>query len=592
MVGRDRQLAAVTGAWTRVRATGAGHAVVITGDPGTGKTALVESALDAARPATVLRGRARTIGPAPYDWLASALDGHDLDGLPASPQALAWLTQRPSGQRVAPGTLLRAAVDVVRHRVGDGPGVLVVEDLHDLDPASLDLVAELATADNLPALILITSRPPKGHASKVLARLSAATRCHLGPLTPADTAELLGATREYTPETVMRVHHRTGGNPRWLSELMTAVDSGELASPTAPLPAYLAALAAEEGGEAPIVAEARGDRPGQKSPKAAALDAFARGHYTRALAAVRRWHDATTGAERVEALRVRADLCVHHGRADVQHRLLEAIAPRVPPQGRVAYLTSLGLAALAAERPAEAVGWAEQALDLAPEPEPDALTVLGRATPDPERGAALLSAARRYAAARRDPIAFGRAVVALAVVRASGKDAHRVLEEAAATLDRHGLTARGGPLVTAAVLASLTEDPLAAEERATARLPIETDPAERALLTAIAGRLAFARGDHDKAARMRERLAGSTMDQPRVRREAQALDGLFADPLTAREREVVRCLTEGLTNQQIATRLGISVRTVTVHVSNLLRKTGTASRTEAALWAVHQGLHT
>jgi DNA-binding NarL/FixJ family response regulator len=41
-----------------------------------------------------------------------------------------------------------------------------------------------------------------------------------------------------------------------------------------------------------------------------------------------------------------------------------------------------------------------------------------------------------------------------------------------------------------------------------------------------------------------------------------------------------------MSNQQVARSLGISIRTVTVHVSNLLRKTGAASRTEAALWAV------
>jgi DNA-binding NarL/FixJ family response regulator len=45
-----------------------------------------------------------------------------------------------------------------------------------------------------------------------------------------------------------------------------------------------------------------------------------------------------------------------------------------------------------------------------------------------------------------------------------------------------------------------------------------------------------------------------------------------------------------MSNQQIARSLGISIRTVTVHVSNLLRKTGSASRTEAALWAVRNGL--
>ena len=49
--------------------------------------------------------------------------------------------------------------------------------------------------------------------------------------------------------------------------------------------------------------------------------------------------------------------------------------------------------------------------------------------------------------------------------------------------------------------------------------------------------------------------------------------------------DIVRLLEEGLSNKQIAQALGISVRTVTVHVSNLLRKTGAASRTEAALRA-------
>ena len=59
-----------------------------------------------------------------------------------------------------------------------------------------------------------------------------------------------------------------------------------------------------------------------------------------------------------------------------------------------------------------------------------------------------------------------------------------------------------------------------------------------------------------------------------------------AIPFTAREREVLGLLAEGMPNKQIAKVLGISVRTVTVHVSNLLRKTGASSRTEAALWAL------
>jgi DNA-binding NarL/FixJ family response regulator len=49
---------------------------------------------------------------------------------------------------------------------------------------------------------------------------------------------------------------------------------------------------------------------------------------------------------------------------------------------------------------------------------------------------------------------------------------------------------------------------------------------------------------------------------------------------------VLACLASGMSNKQVARSLGISIRTVGVHVSSLLRKTRSASRTDAALWAV------
>ncbi|MFJ4998446.1 AAA family ATPase [Microbacterium sp. NPDC088619] len=56
-----------------------------------------------------------------------------------------------------------------------------------------------------------------------------------------------------------------------------------------------------------------------------------------------------------------------------------------------------------------------------------------------------------------------------------------------------------------------------------------------------------------------------------------------ADPLTARERQVLDLLAEGLSNRQIGERLFISVKTVSVHVSAVLRKLGVSTRTEAAV---------
>jgi DNA-binding NarL/FixJ family response regulator len=60
--------------------------------------------------------------------------------------------------------------------------------------------------------------------------------------------------------------------------------------------------------------------------------------------------------------------------------------------------------------------------------------------------------------------------------------------------------------------------------------------------------------------------------------------------LTDREREVLILVAEGLSNQQIADSLVISERTARTHVSNILSKLGLASRTQAALLAIREGI--
>lgn len=62
------------------------------------------------------------------------------------------------------------------------------------------------------------------------------------------------------------------------------------------------------------------------------------------------------------------------------------------------------------------------------------------------------------------------------------------------------------------------------------------------------------------------------------------------EPLTPREVEVLGCLTQGMANQQIARQLSISVRTVSAHVRNILDKLHLANRTQAALYALDQGI--
>jgi DNA-binding NarL/FixJ family response regulator len=241
MVGRSVELAELTCAWTRLSAPappggaaqGRGIAV-ITGEAGSGKSLLVHCAIDAMRPrpVTVLSGGARVHSPAPYDWLAAVLSGHGTSRLDIPPDALAWLAQQPSApaRRYAPGALLRLAVQAVHALAGAGPAVIVVEDLHALDPASLNLVGELAAARNLPALLLVTSRLPEEAVSpqlvaRTLARLTGgpdAIRQHLRPLTESEVSVLIGQAYG-TPvpaHVVEAAYHDTGGNPYRLTELL------------------------------------------------------------------------------------------------------------------------------------------------------------------------------------------------------------------------------------------------------------------------------------------------------------------------------------------------------------------------------------
>lgn len=86
---------------------------------------------------------------------------------------------------------------------------------------------------------------------------------------------------------------------------------------------------------------------------------------------------------------------------------------------------------------------------------------------------------------------------------------------------------------------------------------------------------------------VRAAAAGHAPLDPRVARALlpSADRGASDVSLSGREREVLSHVAKGLANKQIARTLGISERTVKVHLGNVFRRIGVSDRTSAALWA-------
>lgn len=94
---------------------------------------------------------------------------------------------------------------------------------------------------------------------------------------------------------------------------------------------------------------------------------------------------------------------------------------------------------------------------------------------------------------------------------------------------------------------------------------------------------------------VRKAAAGESTLSPRIARAlatiiaraktGETLEDQLRVDLTAREMEVLQCIAEGLSNIDIATRLGITEKTVKSHVSNILSKLYLTDRTQAAVYA-------
>jgi DNA-binding NarL/FixJ family response regulator len=109
--------------------------------------------------------------------------------------------------------------------------------------------------------------------------------------------------------------------------------------------------------------------------------------------------------------------------------------------------------------------------------------------------------------------------------------------------------------------------------------------------TPFAALLAALRGLQHGELAMSRAMSRHLIDKYRRNGASHALVGEPVDELTTREQQILHLLGKGLCNQDIARQLVISEHTVKVHVHNLLAKLGMSSRSQAATYARHYGLH-
>jgi DNA-binding CsgD family transcriptional regulator len=231
LVGRDSELA-ILDRLVRELAGGQGGSVLIEGEPGIGKSALVRAALVKAADANcrVFWGAGDELGQAlPLLPLLEALQVRELSEDPRRNTIVRLLRGEVSADR---GTDLSAALAeqllaLIAEQCAVQPAILVVDDLQWADQASVALFGRLArSVPQMPLLLVGTMRPvPQREDLLALRRaVGDAARLQLTGLADAAVAELVAALVGGKPdENLLRLARGAAGNPLYVTELVAAL---------------------------------------------------------------------------------------------------------------------------------------------------------------------------------------------------------------------------------------------------------------------------------------------------------------------------------------------------------------------------------
>lgn len=269
-VGRRPELAMVLAALDRCRTSHRGRSIIVRGEPGIGKTRLVEAVTNAARERGVEVHSAQVFdfgqspGRGPITALALSIMGADTGASDAQRAAavrrvlasrggsidqsifLSDLVDAPLEPELAaleeamdPATRQRgralALAQIIEWAAQRSPQLFIVEDVHWADTDELARLGEIAAVvANCPILLIMTTRPegdPISATWRARARGCPVTTLDLAPLAQDEAEELAAFYPELPRETIDACIERAEGYPLFLDQLLRAANAGSESLP-------------------------------------------------------------------------------------------------------------------------------------------------------------------------------------------------------------------------------------------------------------------------------------------------------------------------------------------------------------------------
>jgi tetratricopeptide (TPR) repeat protein len=234
LIGRDNDLATLAGLVNGV-AAGRGSAVLIEGEPGIGKSALVRAALAEAAGlgCQVFWGTGDELGQAlPLQPLLDALHVREPSANPRRTAIVGLLRGEVTADRGTDGSAVLAEqlLALIAEQCAAQPTILVIDDLQWADQASIRVWGRLARSVRQVPLLLVGMMRPVPQRDDLLALRRAvgdAARLQLAGLTKATTAELVASLVGGKPDgTLLRLADDAAGNPLYITELVAALTRG------------------------------------------------------------------------------------------------------------------------------------------------------------------------------------------------------------------------------------------------------------------------------------------------------------------------------------------------------------------------------